>query len=249
VRALHQAVALAGPDARGPSGFRFAEGRMAELLGEDTLLVDPNPGPAAIAAGLSVACRELGCDVVVLLDVGGDALAHGDEPGLASPLADAVVLAAAPALAATGVTVLGAVLGAGCDGELRPEEVAARLHEVAAAGGALGDVAPDAATLDRLAEAVEAVPTEASAMALRCARGQTGDVAIRQGRRRVTLTPAGGRVSFFDPRVALRSAARLAEAVREAGDLEDAQRILEDMGVRTELRYEREAAAAAAGAG
>jgi hypothetical protein len=243
-RALHEAVALAGPDARGPGGFRFAEGRMAELLDEPTVLVDPNGGPGAIAAGLEVACRELGCDVVVLLDVGGDVLAHGDEAGLGSPLADALVLAAAPPLASSGVTVLGAVFGSGCDGELRPDEVAARLDEVAAAGGALGDVGLDAATRDRLAAAVEAVPTEASAMALRCARGDTGAVPIREGRRTVTLTPAGGRVFFFDPEVAMRSAARLAAAVRDARDLEDAQRILEAMGVRTELSYERDAAAA-----
>jgi hypothetical protein len=156
----------------------------------------------------------------------------------------AVVLAAAPALAASGVTVIGGIFGTGCDGELRPEEVAARFAEVAAAGGDLGDVAPDAATLDRLAAAVEAVPTEASAMALRCARGATGDVPIRDGRRTVTLTPAGGRVFFFDCDAALRSAARLAAAVRQASDLEDAQRILEGMGVRTELSWEREMAAA-----
>jgi hypothetical protein len=242
VRALHEAVALASPDARGPGGFRFAEGRMAEVLGEDTVLVDPNGGPSAIAAGLEVACRELGCEVVVLLDVGGDVLAHGDEAGLGSPLADAVMLAAAPALAASGVPVIGAVFGSGCDGELRPDEVAARIDEVAAAGGALGDCGLDDATLERLAAAVEAVPTEASAMALRCARGETGDVPIREGRRTVTLTPAGGRVFFYDCDAALRSAARLAAAVRGAHDLEDAQRTLEAMGVRTELSWERDAA-------
>jgi hypothetical protein len=246
VKPLHAAAALAGPDARGPGGFRFAEGRMAELLGEPTLLVDPNDGPAAVAGGLKAACDELGCDVVVLLDVGGDAVAHGGEAGLASPLADAVVLAAAPALAANGVTVLGAVFGSGCDGELQPEEVAARLDEIAAAGGDLGDVRPDEETLARLEAAVEAVPTEASAMALRCARGATGVTAIREGRRTVTLTPAGGRVFFFDPDVALRSAARLAQAVRGARDLLDANAILEGMGVRTELRYERDAADGAA---
>jgi hypothetical protein len=243
VRVLHPAVAIAGPDAGGPGGFRFAEGRMAELLGEPTVLVDPNGGPAQIAEGLARAAAELECDAVVLLDVGGDVLAHGDEAGLASPLADALVLAAAPALAATGVAVLGAVFGAGCDGELTPDEVVARIEEVAAAGGALGDHALDEVTLERLARAVEAVPTEASAMALRCARGDTGETPIREGRRTVRLTPAGGRVFFFDPAVAMRSAARLAEAVRDARDMEHGQRILEDMGVRTELTYEREAAA------
>jgi hypothetical protein len=243
VRVIHPAVGLAGPDAAGPGGFRFAEGRMAELLGTETVLVDPNPGPARIAEGLAAAARELDCDCIVLLDVGGDALAHGDEAGLASPLADALVLAAAPALAASGLTVMGAIFGAGCDGELTPDEVVARIDEVAAAGGHLGDHLPDATTLARLEAAVDAVPTEASAMALRCARGETGLRPIRQGRRSVQLTPAGGRVTFFDPEVAIGSAARLARAVQDAASLEDAQAILEGRGVHTELSYEREAAA------
>jgi hypothetical protein len=83
-------------------------------------------------------------------------------------------------------------------------------------------------------------------MALRCAGGETGDVPIREGRRTVTLTRAGGRVFFYDCDAALRSAARLAAAVRDARDLEDAQRILEGMGVRTELSWERSVASEAA---
>ncbi|HEU4977338.1 MAG TPA: DUF1152 domain-containing protein, partial [Solirubrobacteraceae bacterium] len=63
---LHDAAALAGPDAAGPGGFRFAEGRVAELLGEPTVLIDPNPGPAAIAGGIAAAAERLGCDLVVL---------------------------------------------------------------------------------------------------------------------------------------------------------------------------------------
>jgi hypothetical protein len=243
---LHAAVALAGPAATGPGGFRFAEGRVAELLGEPTLLVDPNPGPAAIADGLVTACEHLGSDVVVLLDVGGDVLAHGDEAGLASPLADALVLAAAPALRARGVEVLGAVFGAGCDGELTPAEVLERLDEVAQAGGALGDRVPGAEALELVARAVESVPTEASAMALRCARGETGEASIRRGRRTVQLTPEGGRLWFFDPAVAIGSAARLAHALLDARDLADGERILAARGVRTELAYEREAAATGA---
>ena len=217
---------------------------MADLLGEPTLLVDPHGGPAAVAEGLAHAAEHLGADVVVLLDVGGDVLAHGDEAGLASPLADAVLLAAAPALATRGVTVLGAVFGAGCDGELRPAEVVARIEEVARAGGALGDHVLDEATLDRLEAAVATVPTEASLMALRCARGERGEQPIRGGRRTVQLTDAGGRLVFFDPAVAMRSAARLAAAVADAGSLADADERLAALGVRTELAYERELAAA-----
>jgi hypothetical protein len=239
---LNGCVALAGPGTTGPGGFRFAEARMAELLGEPTLLLDPHGGPAAVADGLAHAAQQLGADVVVLLDVGGDVLAHGDEAGLSSPLADAVVLAAAPRLIASGVEVIGAVFGAGCDGELTPEEVVERLGEIAAAGGALGDHQLDDATMDRLEAAVAKVPTEASLMALRCARGERGEQPIREGRRFVRLTDAGGRLALFDPVVALQSAARLAAVLTDAGSLAEADERLAALGVRTELAYERDAA-------
>lgn len=241
---LDGVVGLAGPDTTGPGGFRFCESDMARFLGEPVVLLDPNPGPAAIAAGLDAAARALSCDLVVLLDVGGDVLAHGDEPGLASPLADATVLAAAPAMA---TPVLGAVFGIGCDGELTPEEVAARLDEIDAAGGLLEDLPLPSAALDRVEEALAFVTTEASAMAVRCARGETGRVPIRGGRRTVPLTADGGRLVVLDPAVTIRSAARLALAVAGAPSLEGAQEILTARGVRTELDYEREAAAAPAG--
>ena len=72
---------------------------MAELLGEETVLVDATLGPAALADGIATAAASLGADLIVFVDVGGDALAHGDEPGLASPLCDALLLAAAARLA------------------------------------------------------------------------------------------------------------------------------------------------------
>ena len=114
---------------------------MAELLGEPTLLVDPNPRPAGVADGLAAAAAHFGCDVVVLLDVGGDVLAHGDEPGLASPLADAVLLAAAPRLAAAGLRVVGAVFGAGLRRRAHARRGAARLAEVAGRRRRPGDAA------------------------------------------------------------------------------------------------------------
>jgi len=240
---LNEAIALAGPDTLGPGGFRFCESDMSAFLGEPVVLLDPNPGPAAIAAGLDAAAAHLGCDMVALLDVGGDVLAHGDEPGLASPLADATVLSAARRMR---TPVLGLLFGIGCDGELTPAEVLARLEEVRAAGGDLGDLEIPPAALDRVEAALATVTTEASAMAVRCARGETGRAPIRGGRRTVPLTADGGRLVGFDPLVTIASAARLAAAVADASSLEDAQSILTALGVRTELDYEREAARAPA---
>ncbi len=238
-RPLNDAVALAGPQTSGPGGFLFAESHMARHLEAPTVLLDINGGPGAVADGLAGAARELGCDLVMLLDVGGDMLGHGDEAGLASPLADAVCLAAAPALRDAGLAVVAAVFGAGCDGELAPGEVLDRVAEVAAAGGHLGTWGPGPDAVERLEAAVAQIPTEASAMALRCARGATGETTIRAGRRTVQLTPVGGLIFFLDPLVALRTAARCAALVQGARSLEEANARLADSGIRTELDYER----------
>ena len=224
------------------SGVVFAESRMAELLGEETVLVDATLGPAAIADGLAAAAVELEADLIVFLDVGGDALAHGDEPGLASPLCDSIMLAAAARLwKARTIPVLGAIFGVGCDGELTPGEVLERLAEVAEAGGFAGARGLTPAVAARLEQAVEAVPTEASAKALSCFHGAIGETTIRQGRRTVQLSPVGALTFYFDVSRAIWSAARLAAAVIDAEDLEAANELLRARGIRTELDYERDA--------
>ena len=238
LRQLNEHAGLAAPGTRGPGGFFFAESHMARHLGEPVMLLDPGGGPVAVADALADAARALGCDLVALTDVGGDVLAHGDEPGLGSPLADAVCLAAAPLLAQRGLALLGALFGAGCDGELTPAEVAARVAELADAGGYLGAWGPGSVGLARLEAAVEQIPTEASAMALRCARGALGPTPIRGGRRTVQLTAAGGLVFFFDPLTALAGPARCARLVAGAASLQEADDILLDHGIPTELAWE-----------
>jgi hypothetical protein len=222
-------------------GIPFAESRMAGLLGEEVVLVEIAHGPATLADGLAAALDELGCDLLICLDVGGDVLAHGDEAGLGSPLCDAVVLAAAERLAAAGRRVVGAVFGAGCDGELTPGEVLERLGEVAAAGGLVGARGLTDPIARRVEEATEVVPTEASLQAVRCFRGARGETTIRGGLRRVVLSPIAAVTFFFDVEAAVSSASRLARAVRPAKSLEEANDILNGLGVTTELDSEREA--------
>jgi hypothetical protein len=242
-RPLSDCVLAAGPETRvRSSGVLFAESRMAGLLGEETALVDVTVAPAALADGIGVAADALGCDLVVFVDVGGDVLAHGDEPGLGSPLCDAVMLAAAGRLARAGRPVLAGIVGIGCDGELTVPEVHARIADVARAGGLAGSSGITPAVAERLAAAVEAVPTEASAMALRAFQGETGTTTIRGGRRTVELTPAAASTIYFDPAIAIDATAVLARAVGGAASLAEANEALHARGVRTELDWERDAA-------
>jgi hypothetical protein len=243
IERLHGAAALASADTRGPGGFELAEGRAAGVLGEPVALIDPNAGPAGAATGIAVAAEHLRCDLVAFVDVGGDVLAHGDEPGLASPLCDAVLLAAATLLP-PGLPAVGAVFGPGCDGELTPAEVLERVGELAAAGGLLGDWTLTAPAVERLEALARHIPTEASAQALRCARGERGEATIRGGRRTVPLSPLGAVTFYFEPAAALASAARLARAVAGCDSLESANDRLHELGVRSELDLERDAARA-----
>ncbi|MEA2439033.1 MAG: hypothetical protein QOH76_457 [Thermoleophilaceae bacterium] len=221
----------------------FAESHMAGFLGEETLLVDVLGGPAAIAAGLAQAATKLGVDLIVFADVGGDVLAHGHEAGLGSPLCDAVMLAAAVRLERDGHEVLGAIFGPGCDGELTLAEVSARLADVASAGGLAGARGLTPPIAKRLEAAIERVPTEASAQAVRGFRGAAGPTSIRGGRRTLELMPAVALTVYFDVTAAYEASAPLARAVYDATGLDEANEILRGMGVRSELDWELDAAA------
>jgi len=237
-RPLGDGVLVAGPGTRTDRGVVFAESRMARLRGEETLLVDPNPGPRAIAGGLADACSAVGAELMVLVDVGGDVLGDGSEPGLASPLCDAVLLAAGVHLQRRGVKVAGAVFGPCCDGELTLDEVLDRVARLGGAGALLGTESMSAEVADELERACAEIPTEASAQAVRCARGEIGIAPIRGGRRQVTLSPVGALTFYFDPTIAVARVARLAEAVLEADSLEHANEELHSLGVESELDYE-----------
>jgi hypothetical protein len=238
-RPLAAHVALAGPDTQTPEGALFAESWMASHLKEDTLLVDVHGGPRAIASSLAVAGAALDADLVLGVDVGGDVLADGSEPGLASPLCDSVMLAALAHLSRNGMKTLGAVFGPCCDGELTIEELLGRIAVLAASGNLVGAVGMEPGVADELEEVVALVPTEASAQAVRCANGEVGKTTIRRGRREVMLSPIGALTFYFDPPGAVASVARLAQAVADANSLEEANELLHAMSVRTELDFER----------
>ncbi|MGH2955840.1 MAG: DUF1152 domain-containing protein [Solirubrobacterales bacterium] len=249
------AAVLADAETRTNDGIRFSESRMAEHTGRQALLLDITGGPAATAAGIEAAAAELDCDLVVLVDVGGDVLAHGHEPGLASPLCDAVTLAAAATLATSERPagrrgdVLAAVYGPGCDGELTPAEVLERIGQLDAADALLGAWGLTPAACELVEEAARVVPTEASLQAARCARGERGTATIRGGRRKVELTALGALTFFFDPAVAVESVAPLARAVLPAAGIEEARDALAGLGVRTELDLERARARGESAAG
>ncbi len=231
---------LAVPETATVDGIAFAESGVAAHLATHAVLVDVTGGVAGASEGISAAMERLDCDLLLGVDVGGDVLGRGDEDGLASPLCDAVMLAAMLQVGGDAEPLL-AVLGAGCDGELTPAQVFERVAALGRAGAWVGTWGVSPGLAAELERAAEHVPTEASLQVARCARGATGNVPIRGGRRQVELGPAGALMFAFDA-AAAASELPLTGAVTGSASIEEARAALASLGVRTELDYERDRA-------
>jgi hypothetical protein len=240
VRPIHRRAWLANAETRTKGGVYFAESRMAAFRGEEILLIDINGGVDGVVEGLESALKEFRADLLVGVDVGGDSLAEGHEPGLRSPLADAVMLAAYVELERRGVPTLWAMFGYGSDGELTVEEIEAALARLAKAGGLLGAWGLTAHVADELEEVVKTVHTEASAIPLECARGAWGERSMRQDLRKVRLTPLMGLTFFISTNALFNTLSQPARAVVGSASLEAANDALHKIGVNSELDLERD---------
>ena len=244
VRVLHPRVWMANPKSQTNTGVFFAESRMAAVCGKEVSLVDINGGVNGVVEGLEVAIKEFNTDLLVGLDVGGDSLTQGNEPGLRSPLADSIMLAAYAELERRGHRTLWAVFGYGSDGELTVNEIELALSKLTAAGGWLGTTSLTPQIAAELAEVIKTVSTEASAIPVQCFYGAWGNSKIRSDQRTVRLTPLTALILFMSATKLFQTLARPAQAVRETSSLDEANDALHAIGVRTELDLERERYAA-----
>jgi hypothetical protein len=240
VRVLHPRVWMANPKSQTNTGVFFAESRMAAVCGKEVSLVDINGGVNGVVEGLEVAIKEFNTDLLVGLDVGGDSLAQGNEPGLRSPLADSIMLAAYAELERRGHRTLWAVFGYGSDGELTVDEIELALGKLAAAGAWLGTTSLTPQIASELAEVIKTVSTEASAIPVQCFYGAWGNSKIRSDQRNVKLTPLTALIFFMSTTKLFQTLARPAQAVSKSGSLEEANDALHAIGIKTELDLERE---------
>jgi hypothetical protein len=240
VRILHPYAWMVNGSTCTHYGVRFTETEMAALYGWEVLHVDLNGGVAGTIDGLEAAVAALGVDLLVGVDVGGDSLAQGREKGLRSPLADAIMLAAFSEMEKRGYATLWGVFGYGSDGELTTDEIEHALAQVAGVGGLLGAWALTPQVVSELADVIEKVPTEASAIPVRCAKGAWGEASIRYDERRVKLTPLTTLTFYLSPSALFHTLARPAQAVVTSTSLEEANDALHRIGVKSELDLERE---------
>jgi len=201
--------------------------RLSGQVAPTIALLDPYQGANGLTDQITAAIHHTGADAVEVIDVGGDVIAQGNEPGLRSPLADALTLAAcANAHVPTTVTVA----GPGLDGELPEPELLARLK------------AP-AFTLTRdqttaFLPIFEWHPSEATALLAAAARGTRGTCEVRDSGLPVSLTNASPAIYRLDLDDAL-AINLLARRLIATASLTEAEQITRDVCGFSELDHER----------
>jgi hypothetical protein len=215
-----------GTRARPPS--RSTLPRLAGDLADTIVLLDPAGGAAGLAEQLGGMVALTGATGVTVLDVGGDAVARGDEPTLRSPLADALALAA---VARLGLPATVLVAGPGLDGELTEAQVLAVTGPEPALRLTDAHVTPFRAVFTWH-------PSETTALLVAAARGLRGLVEIRDAGLGVALTDASAGVHTLTLADAL-AANRLAAALGATTSLDAVEDITRRVCGRSEIDYER----------
>ena len=211
---------------RPPSGSTLP--RLAAELPDTLVLLDPTGGAVGMRQQVARLVESVGANAVTVVDVGGDAIARGDEPGLRSPLADALSLAACTDLPVP-VTVL--VAGPGLDGELSEAQVLDAVDRPPAFRLRPDDIEPFRQILDWH-------PSEATALLAAAAIGLRGRVEIRDAGLVVPLTDTSATVYALplDDALALN---KLAAAISATTSLDDAEQVTRDTCGFSEIDYER----------
>ena len=203
------------------------------------MLVDISYGPAKVFEGITDAAEKLGADLVVGIDVGGDVLGFGDEKGLMSPLADAIMTAALYRHSFRMPTIMG-VFGFGSDGELSKAELERSFGIIARNNGMLGSWGVSRRTLKLMEKAISVIPTEASRGPVEYAKGIFSTTSIRNGSRKVELDISSTVTFYVDPKVVYEKISKPAQAVYGCETIEEANTKLNQAGIRTELDIEME---------
>jgi hypothetical protein len=221
---------------RPPAGSTLP--RLAQALPARLLLLDPYGGARRMADQLAELVGISGAERIGLVDVGGDVLGHPDDPGLRSPLADALALAA---VAGVDVPADLYVAGPGLDGELPGNVVRSRLVEHGASSAF--SVSRDVLSEEWL-DLLTWHPSEATALWVAAGLGLRGVVEIRDAGTQVTLTDGARDVWILGLSQAIEGSPIARDILdAETTSLADVESVVVKSAGRSELEYERAKAA------
>jgi len=207
---------------------------------ENGVALNNKLGPNHLALCIKEFAEKENMDLIIGVDAGGDILARGDEDSLVSPLVDAISLATMLKLKQYGFNVIIGVIGCGSDGEITYEDFLKRISEIAKIGGLIDIKGYDIETAAMVKNVLLKAESEASKIPLDAFLGYYGEIEIRKKTKKVFVTPASSVMFFLDP-MKVASINILAEVIKDANSLEEANSLLNKMGIYTEYDFERDA--------
>lgn len=207
--------------------------RLAAELPARLLLLDPAGGAVDMAAQISAAAAYFHADTLALIDVGGDVLTDGTDPGLRSPLADQLALAAS---LRTGLPSQLLIAAPGIDGELSPTTILERLDRLGA------HQLPDLTHTDLapVRPLFDWHPSEASGLLTAAATGRRGRVEVRDAGDHIELTDTTPTLFTVDAKATPEITP--AGQLTDSRSLADAEAITNDATGISEIRYETDKA-------
>lgn len=215
----------------GPAGSSLP--RLAAEIPARILLLDPAGGAIQMAAQISAAAAYFHADTVAVIDVGGDVLTDGADPGLRSPLADQLALAAC---ARANLPTRLLIAAPGIDGEIPPTTILTRLDRLGA------DQLPNLTNTDLapVRPVFNWHPSEASGLLAAAAAGRRGHVEVRDAGDHIELTDTTPALFTVNATAALRTTP--AGQLTDTQSLDEAENIIRETTGISEIRYETDKA-------
>ena len=234
---INDSLCFAKKNTKTKDGLSFSESKLSGILKQRVVLINIFNSPNNIADDLYNYSIENKIDLTVGVDVGGDILAQGHEKGLASPLADSLMLTVLNKLNKKIETKIG-VLGYGSDGELEQNELNESLGILGKNKGMIGSFGLNNDSYLLMKKIIKIVETDASRVPVLSFEGISGLYKIRRGRVEINIHPMSQITFYINTDILYRKISKSARLIRNATDIWDANRILLANKYRTELDFE-----------
>ena len=234
---INDSLCFAKKNTKTKDGLSFSESKLSGILKQRVVLINIFNSPNNIADDLYNYSIENKIDLIVGVDVGGDILAQGHEKGLASPLADSLMLTVLNKLNKKIETKIG-VLGYGSDGELEQNELNESLGILGKNKGMIGSFGLNNDSYLLMKKIIKIVETDASRVPVLSFEGISGLYKIRRGRVEINIHPMSQITFYINTDILYRKISKSARLIRNATDIWDANRILLANKYKTELDFE-----------
>jgi|TARA_B100000131_G_scaffold61304_1_gene57196 hypothetical protein len=218
-------------------GLYFSESKTAKYISNKIYLLNIFNSFSNICDDLVSFCSKQNIDCILGVDVGGDILAKGDEKGLASPLADSIMLSILYKISNKIQTYIG-MLGFGSDGELSHSELTSSLSNISKKNGLIKSFGINLDSYKIMKKLISNIETDASRIPILSYEGKFGLTPIRRGRIQVDVHPLCQITFVLNTKILYKNISKISQLISKTDNFFDANEILLKNNYPSEFNYE-----------